>query len=375
MPNAKQSNFISAFAVGTDARELVNLCVRDLGDISATANFGFIYASDALANQLPRLMSLLADATSVQQWCGTLATGIFCNDLEIYDQPAIAILLCEFSDNSWHTFAYNPEKPELAKLNDNFVPNFGVVYADPNNLITSEVITKAQQESTPAHLVGGLTLSQTQPLQIAGNRIYDGVSGVLFNNSIPVLTEITQACSPIGRFHKVTSTSNNRVVGLDKQPALNVLIEEAGEFLSNDLERLREYVCAGIATAESNLGADEYLVRDLLTFDENENAITINANITVGDKLIFCNRDGNKAAVSLDQMLERIKQKLNGAKPRGAIYHCSASRGKHLFGSNSQELKRIQACLDNVPLIGLFTAGEIYLGQTHNHSGVLTVFL
>ena len=59
MPNAKQSNFISAFAVGTDARELVNLCVRDLGDISATANFGFIYASDALANQLPRLMSCL----------------------------------------------------------------------------------------------------------------------------------------------------------------------------------------------------------------------------------------------------------------------------------------------------------------------------
>jgi len=370
-----QATFVSAFAVGTDARELVNICVRDLGDLNTAVNFGFVYASDALANQLPRLMSLLADATSVQDWCGTLAPGICYNNLEVYDQPAVAILLCQFNDNAWQTFACHPEKPELAELEADFTPGFGIIHADPNNPDTPAMIERAQSLATNALLTGGLTRSQTQPLQIAGNRIYDGVSGVYFDNSVAVLNDITQTCAPIGVYHEITAAQDNQILSLDNQSALGVLCREAGEFLSKDLNRLREYVFAGISTENNDRNQDRYLLRDLLTFNENENTVTISTNISVGDKLIFCSRDGNNASQDLDEMLERVRDKKNGAKPLGAIYHNSVNRGKHLFGSNSLELKRIQASLGDVPLIGYFTAGEIYRGQTHTHSGVLTVFV
>jgi len=297
-------------------------------------------------------MSLLADATSVQHWCGTLAPGICYNDFEIYDQPAIAVLLCQFNDNAWRTFACNPEKPQLAELEQNFTTSFGIIHADPNNPDTPTMIEHAQSLAANAPLSGGLTLSQTQPLQIAGNRIYDGVSGVLFDDSIPVLTDITQACAPIGEYHEVTAAEENCIVSLDNQ-----------------------FILAGVAVDNVAPSLNACLVRDLLTFNENENTLTLSANISVGDKLLFCSRDGNKASIDLDQMLERIRDKKNGAKPLGAIYQNSINRGKHLFGANSQELKRIQASLGDVPLIGSFAAGEIYHGQTHSHSGVLTVFL
>lgn len=373
--NADQPAFFSAFAVGTDARELVNLCVRDLGELSTAPNFGFIFASDALANQLPRLMSLLAEATSVQQWCGTLSTGICCDNRELYDQPAIAILLCEFSPAAWQTFACNPEKPELAKFDTLFTPSFGIVHADPNNPETTAMIETARSLAPHAPLCGALTLSQTQPLQIAGDRIYDGASGVFFDHSIPVLTEITQACAPIGVYHEVTAINENRIISLDEQPALGVLYQEAGEFLINDLTRLREYIFAGVHCDSSTPSNDSYLARDLLAFDENENSITINEKMAVGDKLLFCSRDGNKASTDLDEMLARISEQLNGAKPRGAIYYCSVNRGKYLFGSNSRELNRIQSSLGDIPLIGSFAAGEVHHGRTHSHSGVLTIFL
>jgi len=197
----------------------------------------------------------------------------------------------------------------------------------------------------------------------------------LFDDSIPVLTDITQACAPIGEYHEVTAAEENCIVSLDNQPALAVLCREAGEFLSNDLGRLREFILAGVAVDNVAPSLNACLVRDLLTFNENENTLTLSANISVGDKLLFCSRDGNKASIDLDQMLERIRDKKNGAKPLGAIYQNSINRGKHLFGANSQELKRIQASLGDVPLIGSFAAGEIYHGQTHSLSGVLTVFL
>ena len=60
---------------------------------------------------------------------------------------------------------------------------------------------------------------------------------------------------------------------------------------------------------------------------------------------------------------------------RGAIYISCASRGGPHFGAPGAELNSLRHALGDVPLVGLFAAGEIAGRTLHRHTGVLTVFV
>lgn len=371
--SAQQPPFFSAYAIGTDARELVNICLRDLADPLPNFNFGFIYLSDALINQLPRLQQLFREATGVQDWCGTFGTAICSGSLEMYDHPAVAILLCQFENDSFSMIHSDPERAKLITPPREQQPSFGIVHGDPTNPETPALIKKCSEFSPDLTLVGGLTMSQTKQLQILGDTQVKGVSGVVFNQSQRVIVDYTQGCSPIGERHTITHGENNALMKLDGQPALDVLREDVGEVLARDLSRLGGYVYAGVLKMGND--SDNYLVRNLVGIDENSKALLVGDQLETGDEIVFCRRDGNTASQDLDQMLERINTQLDGKTARGALYHCCIERGRQLFGDDSRELKRIQAALGDIPLTGFFANGEIYQNQLYSHTGVLTVFL
>jgi len=222
-------------------------------------------------------------------------------------------------------------------------------------------------------LTGGLTHSQTKQLQILNDTQVMGLSGVLFNDNVSNFSDYTQGCSPIGEIHTISDSHNNFIKELNGRPALDVLRDDVGEVLARDMTRLGGYVYAGLF--RQNEDKSSYVIRDLLAIDENSQALVIGDIINTGDQIVFCRRDGNSASDDLDQMLERVRQRLNGRPARGALYHSCVERGRSLFGDDSQELRRIQNALGDVPLSGFFASGEIYQNQLYTHTGVLTVFL
>ncbi len=365
--------FISASAIGSDVQELVNLSLRQIGDLDTAYNFGFIYLSDALFNHLPRLQKLLTEATGIQHWCGTLATAICHDEQEYYDQPALSLLLCQFESQQCSLVHLDPEKNKLRSPARGFEPMLGVVHADPTNPEAPKLLQQCSEFGSNLKLFGGMTHSQTKQLQIIDNTPAKGLSGVLFNQHVSIISDYTQGCTPIGEVHDITHSENNVILELDGKPALEVLRAEVGEVLARDLTRLGGFVYAGIV--RNNTDHQNYVIRDLLAIDENSHALVIRDTLQIGDQLVFCRRDGNTASDDLDDMLTRIQSKLGDRQARGALYYSCIERGRYLFGENSQELKRVQSALGDVPLAGFFASGEIYENQLYTHTGVLILFL
>ena len=224
------------------------------------------------------------------------------------------------------------------------------------------------------YLVGGLTSSRGDNLQVTTNGLTkDSISGVLFSDQVPVVTALTQGCSPVGPRHHITEYQRNIVISIDDQPALEVMKSDIGEILSRDLDSIGNYIFAGFPISGSDTG--DYLVRNLMGVDRENNLVAIGEMLDEHREIMFCRRDGNTARDDLLRMLNGIKRRIGTQQPKGALYYSCLGRGRALFGPDSEELGIIKDELGDIPLTGFYCNGEIAHDQLYGYTGVLTVFL
>ncbi len=209
--------------------------------------------------------------------------------------------------------------------------------------------------------------------QIVNRIVSGGVSGVLFNEQVTVLTDHTQGCSPIGPVHRLTEAHRNVAFRLDDRPALEVLKEDVGEVLSRDLSQTAGYIFTALPIPGSDTG--DYLVRNLIGIDEENGLVAVGEYLEGQNRLMFCRRDGNSAREDMLRMLERLKSRLGQRRICGGIYVSCLGRGRNQFGAQSEELKLIDTVLGDFPLVGFFANGEIYNGRLYGYTGVLTLFV
>ena len=251
---------------------------------------------------------------------------------------------------------------------------FGIVHGDPRNGHVPQIIESLSLELDPGFLVGGLSSASegNHQIQIAGGRYENGLSGALFSAEIPVISGLTQGCTPLGMKHTITRSQRNILVELDGRPALDVFSEDIGEVLSRDLSRVAGYIFAGLPVPGSDTG--DYLVRNLVGIDAGQKLVAIGDLVEEGDPVMFCRRDGDTAREDMLRMLRDLGKRA-GAGIRGGVYYTCLGRGRYQFGEHSEELRMIQEQLGDFPLVGFFANGEISHNRLYGYTGVLTLFL
>lgn len=370
--------FLHCCVTGTDPRELVNTSLSKLGDIPESANFGVIYITDALARELEHLIHLLQQGTGVSHWTGTVGIAICASGKEIYDSPAMAIMICEFPQDDFLTIpALSTDSREFAESHRDWIDEkqarFGIVHGNPTNPATPDLIQQLSQELDGGFFVGGLTSSQSEHWQINDGLSQGGISGVLFSESIEVVTGHSQGCSPISPVRTITEAQRNIILKLDGESGLDRLKEDVGEVLARDLSRLGGYIFVGLPIRHSDTG--DYMIRNIIGLDTDRNIFAIGELVDEGDKMMFCRRDGNTARTDMQRMLDDLKKRVGERKIKGAVYYSCLGRGRHQFGDNSEELQMINQTLGDIPLVGFFANGEIFNNRLYGFTGVLTLFL
>ena len=215
--------------------------------------------------------------------------------------------------------------------------------------------------------------SHSRNLQVADTVASGGVSGVLFSEKVSVCTGLTQGCSPIGPKRTITEVNRNILVRIDDRPALEVFKEDIGETLAADLARTAGYIFAAMPVVGSDIG--DYLVRNIVGIDTEIGLVAIGDLPQKGSQIMFCRRDGSTARDDLVRMLKQIKGRTNKAKPKGAVYFSCLGRGRHTFGTNSEEVGLIRKEFGDLPLVGFFANGEISHHRLYGYTGVLTLFM
>lgn len=362
--------FKSAHAAHPDWTRAAQDCMGQLGAIPSAATLGFLYVSDAYADELDAILAFFRSATGVPHWTGSVGVGVCATGVEYLEQPAMAVMLGEFDpgDFSMLPLMRSPQDFEGQPT----TAYFAVAHGDPANSHIQELIDSLSARVSSGFVVGGLSSSRGDVApQISDGVVSGGLSGVLFGEHVKLATRLTQGISPLGPRHRITTANKNIVGSLDHRPALDVMKEEIGEVLARDLRRAAGYIFVGLPVRGSDTG--DYLVRNILGVDPQNHLVAIGEYVEPGDELLFCRRDQRSAEEDLRRMLAAIGPQL-GAPIRGGVYYSCLGRGQHMFGAPNRELELIREVLGDFPLVGFFANGEISHNRLYGYTGVLTLF-
>lgn len=165
---------------------------------------------------------------------------------------------------------------------------------------------------------------------------------------------------PIGLPMKVTKSKGAVVYELDHRPAVSIY----EDYFGKKAEELREEPLARMAITYplgiKVLDADEYLIRDPITVDEN-GAITCAAEIPEGSEIRLMIGSKEKAIEAAREAARKLMRDFADAqaKPKFVLMFNCIAREK-LFSQKAKE--EIQAVMEiigkEVPLIGFYTYGE-----------------
>ncbi len=384
-----------------------------LPDYANAPTLALLYITDHFAPSAQDILDhLSAELPEITDWSGTVGVGISSNNVEYFDEPALAVMLCEVPSHQYRVFS------GVAPLSLGFEAHTALIHADSGTPDVAELIAEMAGRTDTGYLFGGLASSRTTAVQFAvggdGNIkghgaargvFSGGLSGVAFGDSVALVSRVTQGCQPVGPVRTLTAVDGNLVLELDGEPALDALLRDLGV----SLERQREALAAVRATlvglsapgADSirrtgNLGND-VLVRHIIGLDPARRGVAVAENLSVGMRAAFCQRNPEAARADLVRICAEIREELEPeeltvetatalAAPEaesaphparrisGAVYVSCAGRGGPHFGAPSAEMQIVRRALGDVPLVGFFAGGEIARHHLYGYTGVLTVF-
>ncbi|MBT3358286.1 MAG: histidine kinase [Rhodospirillales bacterium] len=368
--------FKVAHASAENWAQATKACTDIVADLADDATLGFVYVTDAFAEDLASILTYLRQKTGVVNWTGTVGMGICAGGREYFDKPAVAIMLAELDEDDFRLFPSITEgvdqlPEETRRWIASTSPIIGLVHADPGHEELPELIDDLAAD-TSTFLVGGLTSSREAHHQVAGRITGGGVSGVFFAPRIEVATGLSQGCVPIAQSHEISDCVDNVIIGLDGRRALDVLKEDVGAEMAADISQIGGLIHAALPIHGSDTG--DYLVRNLIGIDPERGWLAIAEQIEPGERIIFVRRDPKSAAENLGRMLDRLRKRL-GRPPRGGVYVSCVARGPNMFGDADGEMGMIQNTLGDFPLIGFYAGGEVSFNRLYTYTGVLTLFL
>jgi small ligand-binding sensory domain FIST len=367
--------FACGHAASASWRAAAEAALLQCGSGVRGATLGFVYVTDALAEDYADIVEFLRRRTGIAHWVGTVGLGICASGREYLDEPAVALLCCSFQEDTFRVFSGLKAPGDVAKTKLEWggaAGAFAVVHADPATQSLTALVREFAARTASGFIVGGLTSSRGRAVQYADGLAEGGLSGVIFSDEVVVATRLTQGCAPVGPKHVITDARHNILVSLDGRPALDVFREDIGSELSANLALVAGRIFAGLPIEGSDTG--DYLVRNLVGLDTGHKLVAVGETVRPGRSIMFCRRDRGSASDDLDRMLTSIRRGLF-REPKGGVYFSCLGRGASLFGENSEELRIVRDRLGEVPIVGFFCNGEISHNRLYGYTGVLTLFM
>ena len=375
---------------------------------AAHPRLGLLYITDDYAKEAEAiLMHFREELPMVQDWAGTVGVGVAANNAEYFDEPGMALMLCDVPADHYRVFSGAQPLPP------HFKAHSALVHADPQTPDLAELIVEMSGRTQSGYLFGGLTASRNQAVQFAWQNsanptqgvLTGGLSGVAWSSEVQILSRVTQGCAPISKEREISEAEGHVVYKLDGLPALDVLMADLNVSLSEPqvaLKAVRSTLVGLTSKGQQGVGRTGSLgadvrVRHIVGLDPARQGVAIADHVQAGQKLAFCQMSLQAAKSDLRRICAEIREELEPetlslemanalaaseaeAAPHparriaGAVYVSCSGRGGPHFGGPSAELQWIRHALGDVPLVGFFASGEIAHQHLYGYTGVLTVF-
>ncbi len=194
-----------------------------------------------------------------------------------------------------------------------------------------------------------------------GNRLFlddevftAGAIGLLLSGPTKVTTVVSQGCRPIGHPFIVTRADGNVIEELAGRPAYEQVADLVRSLDPGERELAVQGLHIGRVIDESKLEFDrgDFLIRGVMGADAESGTITVGDIVPVGTAIQFQVRDAASADADLRELM-------TSKRADGALVFTCNGRGSHLFDTPDHDASVIAANLGDVPMSGMFCAGEL----------------
>ena len=381
-----------------------------LPDHASAPRLGLLYITDHYASEAQAILDhVRTELPLVQHWAGTTGVGICAGSAEYWDEPALAILLCDLPTEHYRVFSGVAPLP--AAGTGSWQARTALVHAEPQTPELAELMAELADRTSDGFLFGGLASSRGHAPQFAvhgdaaGGSFVGGLSGVAFAPQVACVTRLTQGCQPVSPVHAITRADDLVVLELDGDPALDVMLRDLAISLDDPQRAIgvvRQTLVGLSLPAQAVVERTGHLqqevrVRHIVGLDPMRQGIALAEHLQPGMGLVFCRRNPQAARADLTRICAELREALEpeslsleaallqapqptqtlpqaGRRIAGAIYVSCTGRGGGHFGGPSAEMQIIRHALGDVPLVGFYAAGEIAGHQLYGYTGVLTVF-
>lgn len=338
-------------------------------------------------------LALLRERTGAQVVVGGGTYGVVSSEVEIEQTHALAAVAVRSDSIEFVAQFLNLEEGsaqaafKIARrwVDDDAPTRAGVLIADPRGFDADAFVHEFEQACGTRTLVGGLVSgspTDMDPLEICGTRAAPNhIAALLVRGSVRCETIVTTCCEPIGPALSVAEVDNHQILKLGKQTPLEVL-QQIVQSVPGAAEAAKAGNIFGgymIDTKKTEPGRGDYLVRNLISLDQNTGAVGLVQKPYVGQPFSFQRRAANVAIEDFADRLDRVRESLGGRLPLFGLYFDCMGRGKSLYQSPSMDVSIIRKHLGVFPLTGFHGNGEIGPGGgrtlLYNYAGVLALFI
>jgi small ligand-binding sensory domain FIST len=335
-------------------------------------DLALVFVSQAWDDFDPAELSpILAKELAPLHSLGCNASGAIAGRREVEMKPGVAVLAMRLPGVKLHSFSLAPS--ELKRLEDGKSlvalldlyptdqPKF-LAFGDPMSCDVDHLTTLFNEGYPGAPLVGGMSsgpqLKRPSWMLLNGEVIENGVAGMALTGDVTFDIVVAQGCRPIGEPLIVTKAEGNVLQELGGRPPLEVLRETLARCTADDQRLARHSLFAGLVMKEGHSGykRGDFVIRNLMGFDQDTGALVLGANLRRGQTLQFQLRDAQTSDTDFQHLLGVMPE--GGAAPRGALLVSCCGRGQGLYGEPDHDASLVQSMRGPLPLAGFFANGE-----------------
>ncbi len=343
------------------------------------------------AGELASLPRLLRPWSGDALLIGCAATGIIGGRRELEEGPAIGLLAGLLSDVDLN--AVHLEQAALPALNtprefwwrlmdvgSECEPCF-LILADPFSFDVEHCVRGLDRAFPGATIVGGLSSAAAQPGQaclLAGEDMHSSGALVLaMSGNVKLDAVVAQGCRPVGEPLFVTAAEDNRIRELDGRAPREVIGDLFSALDARDREIFNDrqlYIGLALPGPRQTLGAGDFLVREVVGLDADSGELVIGDRARQNGIVQFQLRDPEASAADLQRELDRHRS-VDASVPAAALMFSCMGRGAGFYGVEDRDSGLLRRAFGDVPLAGMFCAGEVgpVQGATFLH-GYTSIF-
>ena len=356
------------------------------------ADLAVVFFTPDHAHHSRELAAALIAAAGTDCVVGCSGAGVLTGEGEIERGCAIAVLVVAGEEIIGRPFMFAPWRGNESNLGVKFgeflqkteeEAQFLMLLPDTYNGDPRSLLQELQR-TAGFHPIIGAGASENgaagATFQLCGDRVAsNAIAGAYVSGRFELHVDISQGCQPVSAAMTVTKAAGNVIHEIDGRPALDVFARLLKGPLAEDVRRALTVLFVGLpADAEENsVAGGRYLIRNIVGLDAETGCLGVADHVRNGESLIFAMRDGQRARLDLEQMLERQRARLNGRDPAFGMYFNCCARGGGLYGIPGIDTAYIRKALGDFPLIGMFGGYELAPLGAANHlfayTGVLAL--